>query len=155
MNDGNREAVTQIQALIDADADPEQAPPFVRGMDLSGVVFKSVEVGHFVMEWTIDAHLTHFDGIVQGGVVNVVADTGQSFAFWSTSTGPEMYSTYEFTTRFLRPMKTGDVLEVSSEVVNRSRRVGVIETRFVNRDTGKLCAMVTGSWMLTDRELSG
>ena len=106
MSEEKSDAIQQIQALIDGPADASGAPPFVRGMDLSGVVFKSVSFGRFELEWRVDAHLTHFDGIVQGGIVNVIADTGQSFAFWSTSTSPETYSTSEFTTRFFRPMKT-------------------------------------------------
>ena len=146
--------IAMIQAMIDAPpGDLEQAPPFVRGMDLSGVVFKAVEYGRFDIEWTVAAHLTHFDGIVQGGIVNVIADTGQSFAFWTTSEEPETYSTAEFTTRFFRPMKTGDVIEVISKVINRSRRLCVIESEFLNTKTGKLCATVTGSWMVTAREL--
>ena len=146
------EPIQQIQALIDSPGDASEAPPFVRGMDLSGVVFKSVVVEKFELEWTVDAHLTHYNGIVQGGIVNVIADTGQSFAFWSTSTSPEAYSTAEFTTRFFRPIKTGDVLDVISTVINRSRRLCVIETRMVNRETGKLCALVTGSWMVVNRD---
>lgn len=153
MSNDQVEPIQQIQASIDTTGDLSQAPPFVRGMDLSGVVFKSVAFGRFGLEWRVDAHLTHYDGIVQGGVINVVADTGQSFAFWSTSAGPESYSTSEFTTRFFRPIKTGDVLDVTSEVVNRSRRVCVIDTKMVNRETGKLCATVTGSWMIVNREL--
>ncbi len=153
MSDEAVDPIQQIQAMIDGPADVSQAPPFVRGMDLSGVVFKFVAPGRFDMEWTVHPHLTHYDGIVQGGVVNVVADTGQSFAFWTTSSGPEAYSTSEFTTRFFRPIKTGDVLDVSSEVINRSRRVSVVETRMVNKETAKLCAIVTGSWMIVNREL--
>jgi acyl-coenzyme A thioesterase PaaI-like protein len=52
------------------------------------------------MAWTVEAHLTHSDGMVQGGVVNVIADTGQFFAYATSSTEPEMFSTAEFTTRF-------------------------------------------------------
>lgn len=153
MSDEAPNPIQQIQAMIDGPPDLSQAPPYIRGMDLSGVVFKAVASGRFDMEWTVDAHLTHYDGIVQGGVVNVVADIGQSFAFWTTSTGPEAYSTSEFTTRFFRPIKTGDVLDVGSELINRSRRVCVLETRMVNKVTGKLCAIVTGSWMIVNREL--
>ena len=153
MSTATSESIQQIQAMIDSPGDVSEAPPFVRGMDLSGVVFKSVAFGQFGLEWTVDAHLTHYDGIVQGGIVNVIADTGQSFAFWSTSTAPEMYSTAEFTTRFFRPISTGDVLEVISTVVNRSRRLCVIETRMVNKDTEKLCALVTGSWMVVKRDM--
>lgn len=144
--------IAHIQALIDGPSDVSQAPPYVRGMDLSGVAFKSVSFGHFDIEWTVAAHLTHFDGIVQGGIVNVIADTGQSFAFWSTSKSLEAYSTSEFTTRFFRSIKTGDVIDVLSEVVNRSRRLCVIETKMLNQKTGKLCAIVTGTWMVVDRD---
>lgn len=153
MSTERSESIQQTQALIDSPGDVSEAPPFVRGMDLSGVVFKSVAFGQFELEWTVDAHLTHYDGIVQGGIVNVIADTGQSFAFGSTSTGPEAYSTAEFTTRFFRPIKTGDVLDVVSAVINRSRRLCVIETRMVNKETDKLCALVTGSWMVVNRDM--
>lgn len=144
--------ITQIQSMIDAEPDISQAPPYVRGMDLSGLSFTAVAVGRFEMEWTVGEHLTQYDGIVQGGVVNVIADSGQSFAFWTTATEDETYSTSEFTTRFFRPMKAGQVINVVSEVVNRSRRLGVIESRFENSETGKLCAIVTGTWMLTKRD---
>ena len=146
-------ALTNIQQLIDVPADPAQVPPFVRGMDLSGVVFKSVEVGRFELEWTVHPHLTHSDGIVQRGVVNVVADTGQSFAFYSTSIEQEAYSTYEFTTRFVRPIRADDRIAVVSEVVNRSRRIATIEARMVNKANEKLCAMMTGAWLLASRDL--
>jgi hypothetical protein len=75
MSDDPIEPIQQIQALIDAPGDDlSGAPPFVRGMNLAGVVFKSVVFGRFDLEWTVEAHLTHYDGIVQGGVVNVVDD---------------------------------------------------------------------------------
>ncbi|MEM9571149.1 MAG: PaaI family thioesterase [Pseudomonadota bacterium] len=144
--------ITQIQAMIDAEPDLSQAPPYVRGMNLSGLRFTAVQPGRFYMEWTVGAHLTHYDGIVQGGVVNVIADSGQSFAFWTTAQEDESYSTAEFTTRFFRPMKAGQVIRVVSEVVNRSRRLGVIESRFEDKEGGKLCAIVTGTWMPTKRD---
>ncbi len=151
--------IKDIQQLIDSavngtgeDLDLSMAPPFVRGMDLTGLQFTQVGVGEFDMVWTIDPHLTHYDGMVQGGIVNVIADTGQSFAYATTSAGPETFSTAEFTTRFFRPMKTGNVIDVRSHVINRSRRLGVVETRFTQWGTDKLCAIVTGSWMVVDRD---
>lgn len=145
--------VEMLQAMINAPPDPAMAPPYVRGIGLvDGVKFESVASGVFDLEWTIEAHLTHVDGFVQGGVVNVVADTGQSFAFMTTSIKPETFSTAEFTTRFFRPMKTGEVINVNSKVINRSRRIGVVETNFVNQETGKLCAIVTGAWMVVNRD---
>lgn len=148
----NDDAVRTIQALIDGEAEGEP-PPFVHGMGIAeSVVFTSVAKGSFTLEWLAEAHLCHADGIVQGGIVNVIADTGQSFAFWSTSERPETYSTADFETRFFRPIKAGETMMVRSEVVNRSRRLGVVHSTFVNKDTEKLHATVTGSWMLARRD---
>jgi acyl-coenzyme A thioesterase PaaI-like protein len=47
-------------------------------------------------------------------------------------------------------MKTGSVIDVLSHVINRSRRLGVVETRFTQCGTDKLCAISTGSWMVVD-----
>lgn len=159
MTDQPFDPVANIQMMIDADVplvdgkpDMSMAPPFVRGMDLRGLKFTRVSAGEFDMEWTIEAHLTHYDGMVQGGIVNVIADTGQSFAYSTTSTQMEAFSTADFATRFFRPMKVGDVVDVKSHVVNRSRRLGIVETQFINRETGKICAIVTGSWMIVNRD---
>ncbi len=160
MNERTFDPIANIQMMIDATAkaegqepDMSMAPPFVRGMDLSGLKFTRVSEGEFDMEWTIGQHLTHYDGMVQGGIVNVIADTGQSFAYSTTSQEPEAFSTADFATRFFRPMKAGDVIDVKSQLVNRSRRLGVVETRFINQLTGKLCALVVGSWMIVKRDL--
>jgi len=160
MTDQKFDPIANMQMMIDQSPDTPQdnpdmsmAPPFVRGMNLKGLLFKRVAVGEFDMEWTVDPHLTHYDGMVQGGIVNVIADTGQSFAYGSTSTEPDSFSTAEFTTRFLRPMKSGDVIDVLSKVINRSKRLGIVETKFINQETGKLCAIVTGSWMNVVRDL--
>ncbi|MEP2101638.1 MAG: PaaI family thioesterase [Parasphingorhabdus sp.] len=151
--------IANIQMMMDnapvsdgQEPDMSMAPPFVRGMNLSGLKFTRVSAGEFDMVWTIGQHLTHFDGMVQGGIVNVIADTGQSFAYSTTSQKPEAFSTADFATRFFRPMKAGEIIDVRSQVVNRSRRLGVVETRFINQQTEKLCALVVGSWMIVNRD---
>jgi hypothetical protein len=45
------------------DLDLSIAPPFVRGMDLAGLLFTEIAVGAFDMVWTVEAHLTHCGGI--------------------------------------------------------------------------------------------
>lgn len=160
MTEQKFDPVANIQMMMDSapeldgqEPDMSMAPPFVRGMNLSGLKFTRVAVGEFDMEWTIGAHLTHYDGMVQGGIVNVIADTGQSFAYSTTSEKMEMFSTADFSTRFFRPMKADDIILVESRVVNRSRRLGIVESRFINQKTGKTCALVIGSWMIVNRDL--
>ncbi len=149
------DAIAMIQAIIDGET-PPRPPPFVKTMGLDkGVRFTEVDRGRFVLIWTISEDLGHHDGFVQGGIVSVIADNGQSMAFWSTSTEPESYSTADLATRFFRPMQAGKSFRVESVVINRSRRLGVVETRFTGIDDGKLYALVTGSWMLTKRDFGG
>jgi uncharacterized protein (TIGR00369 family) len=149
------DAIAAIQAMIDGKS-PSRPPPFVKTMGLDkSVRFTEVSSGRFVLIWTIGEELGHHDGFVQGGIVSVIADNGQSMAFWSTSTEPETYSTADLSTRFFRPMAAGQSYRVESIVINRSRRLGVVETRFTGLDDGKLYALVTGSWMLTQRDFGG
>ena len=147
-----QDPIAIITSIIDGTVEGGGPPPYVEGMRLQGMVFTGVEKGKFSLEWTPEMHHCQYDGIVQGGVVNVIADTGQSFAFWSTAEGTESYSTAEFSTRFFRPIKAGEKMIVDSVLLNRSRRLGVIETSFVHAETGKLHAKVTGSWMLAKRD---
>lgn len=145
------DVMATIQAIIDGTL-PEQVPPFVKTMGLHmDMRFTEVNHGRFVLVWTIGKQLSHHDEFVQGGIVSVVADTGQSMAFWSTSTEDETYSTADLTTRFFRPMKVGESFRVESIVINRSRRMGVVESRFTGVEDGKIYALVTGSWMLAKR----
>ncbi|NNC71504.1 MAG: PaaI family thioesterase [Sphingomonadaceae bacterium] len=146
--------ITIIQTIIDGTVEGGGPPPYIEGMRLDGMVFTAVEKGKFTLEWTPAMHHCHYDGIVQGGVINVIADSGQAFAFWSSanSESNENYSTAEFSTRFFRPIKADETMIVESTVLNRSRRLGVIESNFTHAETGKLHAKVTGSWMLVNRD---
>jgi uncharacterized protein (TIGR00369 family) len=149
------DVIAMIQAIIDGTS-PGQAPPYAQTMGLNtDMRFTEVSYGRFVLIWTIGKQLSHHDEFVQGGIVSVVADTGQSMAFWSTSTEEESYSTADLSTRFFRPMKVGESFRVESIVLNRSRRMGVVETRFIGVEDGKIYALVTGSWMLAKRNFGG
>lgn len=129
-------------------------PPFSihMGLDKTLITVRA-EVGEIDMDWHVAAELCHRDGMVQGGIINVVADSAQSFAFWSTSKEPESYSTTDFHTRFIRPIMAGSTIRLESRVVNRSRRTGTVETRFVDPATGKIHATVSGGWVLVNRDL--
>ncbi len=123
------------------------------GLDKS-LIFTFAEPGRIHAELTVDADLCHRDGFVQGGITVVVADTAQSFAFWSTSQKDKSYSTVDFHTRYIRPIMAGSVISVTSDVINRSRRTAVIETRMMDKERSKLCAVITGGWTVTQRDLS-
>jgi uncharacterized protein (TIGR00369 family) len=136
------DAMQIIQSIIDGTADGEPPPFNARlGLDKS-LVFTHAEPGRIHAEWRVSSDLCHRDGFVQGGIIGVVADVAQSFAFWSTSQQNESYSTVDLHTRFIRPILADSTISLDSEVMNRSRRTAVIETRMTDKVTGKLCAIV-------------
>jgi uncharacterized protein (TIGR00369 family) len=142
-----------IQSIIDGTAQGDPPPFSVRlGLDKS-LVFTKAERGEIHAEWHVDPEFCHRDGFVQGGVTVVVADTAQSFTFWSTSQQEESYSTVDFHTRYVRPIMAGSCIDLVSTVLNRSRRTAIIETRMTDRATGKLCAVITGGWTVAARDL--
>ena len=148
------DVIKKIQGMIDAPDLSNGPNRLVRKMGLDKHLrFTRVAFGEFDLEWRVDPELCLGDDFVQGGVVGVVADMAQSFAFWSTSKGPESYSTSDLHIRFIRPITAGKVMLVASKVMNRSRRIAVIESSVTNVETGKLHAVVTGGWMVADRNL--
>ncbi len=68
--------IAAIQQIIDGTSEGRGPPPYVAGLRLERMVFTAVERGKFTLEWVPEMHHCQYDGIVQGGVLNVVADTG-------------------------------------------------------------------------------
>jgi hypothetical protein len=86
--------IKDIQQLIDRavngtgeDLDLSMAPSFVRGMDLTGLHFYSGRDRGIRYGLDRRAAPHAYDGMMQGGVVNVIADAGQSFAYATASAG--------------------------------------------------------------------
>ncbi len=148
------DVIAHIQAFIDGLDDRKSPLAYVNMTGLDRAIrYTFVERGRLDLEWTVDPCFCFKDGFVHGGAINIIADLAQSTAFWSTSEGPENYSTTDFHTRFIRPVSVGSVIRVESRVLNRSRRTGLVESRFIDKATGKLHAIVSGGWVLTTRDL--
>lgn len=126
--------------------------PFARtlGLDQS-VDLISANYGEVVLNWAATPPLDSMDGIIQGGVMAVIADYAQGHCFSTTLDAPQGFSTVDFQTRFLRPVPSGQTYRVESRLLERSRKTGLIETWFRRAD-GKPTTHVIGTWQLVDRE---
>lgn len=125
--------------------------PFIRKLGLEHELrFVTIEDGLTIVEWQTQPELDSFDGIVQGGVMNVIADFAQAHAFTSTLDKPAAFSTIDMHTRFVRSVKSGTMLTVKSQVTSRTRSGAIIETEFLRPD-GQLTTKVTGGWQIVDR----
>lgn len=125
--------------------------PFARTLGLSASVHLiDVGYGTLALDWDAHSDLDSMDGIIQGGVLNVVADYAQGHCFSTVLDKPQGFSTVDFQTRFLRPVPSGQSYAVTSKVLERTRRTALIETWFRRAD-GKPTTHVLGTWQIVDR----
>lgn len=126
--------------------------PFARTLGLSlSVNLVDVSWGEVTLEWDAAAGLNSMDGIIQGGILTVIADYAQGHCFSTTLEAPQGFSTVDFQTRYLRPVPSGQTYAITSRVLEKSRRTGLVETWFRRQD-GKPTTHVIGTWQLVDRE---
>jgi acyl-coenzyme A thioesterase PaaI-like protein len=102
------------------------------------------------LSWHASEALNSYDGIIQGGMLAVVADIAQGHTFSTTLDGPAGFSTVDLATKYLRPVASGQTYAVDSRVIDRSRRSAMIET-FIRRADGKVTTHFLGSWQVSQR----
>jgi acyl-coenzyme A thioesterase PaaI-like protein len=103
------------------------------------------EPGRIVSHWTPGRQFAVPDGYVQGGLLCALADGGQWLCIVSTAQTIEPWVTLDLHTRFARPIRCGEPVEIESRVLNRSKTSAIVETTFTLAG-GKLAAKITGGW---------
>jgi len=125
--------------------------PFAPSLQLNkdmGLI--AANYGELIMEWNARPHLDSMDGIIQGGILTVLADLCQGHCFSTTLDEPTGFSTVDFQTRYLRPVPSGQTYTIESRILQRARKTGLIET-WIRRTDGKPTTHVIGSWKIVDR----
>jgi len=92
-----------------------------------------------------DDHLNPY-GVVHGGVVCSLVDTAMGAALVSRLEPGERCTTLEIKINYLAPATEGD-LAAEARLVQRTRRVGVLEAR-VTGAGGALIALATGTFYI-------
>jgi acyl-CoA thioesterase len=85
-------------------------------------------------------------GVIHGGVVYSLVDTAMGAALHSRMEPGETCATLEIKINYLAPVTGGD-LRAEARVLQRTRRVGVLEGR-VTGDGGALVAAATGTFYI-------
>lgn len=121
-------------------------PPWVEHMRVHEEnLIETVESGRIVSIWTPGVQFTVPDGYVQGGLISALADGGQALALLTMHESVEFWITVDLHTRFARPIKMGERVEIESKVLNKTRTSAVVLTTFTLPGE-KLAAVVTGGW---------
>ncbi len=132
---------------------PQSAPQTDEGHnpfgELLGLEFTSIEEGH--SRCTLNIGESHFNpyGVVHGGVIYSLADTGMGGAVYSRLKADELCSTVEIKIVYFRPVTSG-TLACDSEVIRRGRRLAFTESEIRRGD--RLIAKATGTFTIFKSE---
>ncbi|UCF60315.1 MAG: PaaI family thioesterase [Anaerolineaceae bacterium] len=117
--------------------------------ELLGLNFTSLEAGRSRCSLEIREDLYNPYGVVHGGVIYSLADTGMGGAVYSRLKGDELCSTVEIKIVYFRPVVSG-TLTCDSEVIRRGRRLAFIESEIRRGD--RLIAKATGTFSIFKAE---
>lgn len=109
-----------------------------------GVTFEESPPGTSRCALEVQECLLNPNGVVHGGVIYTMVDTGMGLALWTLLQPEERCSTIEIKINYLRPVFAGRLI-AESRVVQRGVTVAVLESR-VETESGKLVALATGSF---------
>jgi len=114
---------------------PKGYPMGVKGLspfrDLVGVTFTKVDNGysHCVLE--VDKKLLNPAGIVHGGALYTLVDSGMGAALFSLADEGELFLTVETSVFYFKAVSSG-TLTCESRVVHKGKRIAVIEAKIMN-----------------------
>lgn len=121
------------------------AHPFA---DLIGFSIAERGEGRCTIELELEERHQNPHGIVHGGVLYSLADTGMGGALTSLLGEDEICTTIEIKIVYFRPVKSGQ-LKAHTEVVNRGRKTASLETTL--EAGGKTLARAYGTFMILPR----
>ena len=124
-------------------AGPRSPWPFA---ELLGMRAKSIGDGRARFELAVEAKHLNPNGTLHGGVVYSLADSAMGAALFAELDAGEMCVTLEIKVQYLAVV-TGGALVVEAAVVNRTKRIGVLEAK-VFGDEERLVALATGTFYI-------
>jgi len=124
---------------------PMGAKGFSPFRDLVGVTFTKVDSGysHCVLE--VDKRLLNPAGIVHGGALYTLADSGMGAALFSSVGEGEMFLTVETSIFYFKAVSSG-TLTCESKVVHRGKRIAMMEAEI--RNDGQTVAKAVGTFSI-------
>ena len=113
--------------------------------DLLGLIIKSKSDGKCTCSIAFGKTLLNPNGVVHGGAIYSMADTGMGGALSSTLQEDQLCATIEIKIMYLKPAGHFDLV-CYSELIKKGRRVAFLESEVYSND--KLIAKASGSFAI-------
>ena len=128
---------------------PGQYPLAAKGFspfrELVGVTFTKAESGYSHCYLEVDKKLLNPAGIVHGGAIYTLADSGMGVALYSFVGEDEVFVTIETSVFYFKAVSSG-TLTCESKVVHRGKRIAVTEAEIKNGE--QLVAKAVGTFSI-------
>lgn len=95
--------------------------------DKLGLTFTSAGAGQSECRLLVSPELFNPNGVLHGGALYAMADTGMGGALFSTLDAGELCATIEIKIVYFKPVTVG-VLSCTSRILNRGRRIATLES---------------------------
>lgn len=127
---------------------PLDSPGFHPFGELIGLKFASASDGASACELDISPGLLNPHGVVHGGVIYSMADTGMGAAVYTVLEESELCATVEVKITYLNPAREGR-LRCVTRVLKRSRNIAVLESKITLGDL--TVALASGTFHIYTR----
>lgn len=126
---------------------PKEYPVAAKGFspfrELVGVIVTKAEKGYSHCVLDVDKKLLNPAGVVHGGAIYTLADSGMGVALYSSVEEDEVFLTVEANIFYLKAVSSG-TLACESKVVHKGRRTAVVEAEIRNGE--QLVAKAMGTF---------
>ena len=127
---------------------PERQGGFNPFGELIGLTFSAYGEGRSRCELPVREELFNPHGVLHGGVIYSMADTGMGGALYSILAEGELCATVEIKITYLRSVREGKLV-CDSKVVDRRRRLAVLESEVRNGED--IVAKALGTFYIYER----
>ena len=101
--------------------------------DLIGLKFTRLEKGYSQCTLEVVDKLLNPHGVVHGGVVYSMADTGMGAALYSLLEENELCTTVEVKIAYFKPVKDGTLI-CETKVIHKGKNISVLESEIMNKE---------------------
>jgi acyl-CoA thioesterase len=112
---------------------PLNAPGFNPFCDLIGLNFTVVKDGISKCSVKITGHLLNPHGVVHGGVIYTMADTGMGAALYSSIEPDEICATVQLDIHYFQAVSSG-TLGCTTKIVHRTKKLATLESEIHNKN---------------------
>jgi len=113
--------------------------------ELIGFQFTKARKGYSQCVLDVDEKLFNPHGVLHGGVLYAMADTGMGGALYALLDKEELCATIEVKINYFKVVKSGNVT-CDTKVVNKGKKVAVMESELLNN--GVLVAKALGTYSI-------